>query len=65
MSPKTLELYFSNWTQKLNDKAAAGIDNPHINNPKIPIKFVRENGTKVYPVDKSKPLDPAEILKRI
>lgn len=63
MSPKTLESYFTDWTNKVNDKAAAGMDNPHINNPKIPIKFVRANGIKVYPVDTYNPIDPAEALK--
>lgn len=63
MSPKTLEPYFTDWTNKVNAKAAAGMDNPHLNNPKIPIKFVRANGIKVYPVDPNRPIDPAEILK--
>ncbi len=65
MSPKTLEPYFTDWTNKIIQKAAAGMDNPHINNPKIPIKFVRTNGKKVYPVDASSPVDPAEFLKTI
>ncbi|MCI5740637.1 MAG: restriction endonuclease [Lachnospiraceae bacterium] len=65
MSPKTLEVYFSDWTNRVNKKAAAGMDNPHLNNPKIPIKFVRQNGIKVYPINSSNPIDPAELLKVI
>lgn len=65
MSPKMLEPYFTDWTNKVNDKAAAGMDNPHINNPKIPIKFVRANGIKVYPVNTKNPIDPAEALKTL
>ena len=65
MSPRTLEPYFSEWTNKVNVKAASGMDNPHLNNPKIPIKFVRENGISVYPVNKNNPIDPAEALKTI
>ena len=38
MSPNTLEPYFTDWTNKVNAKIAAGEDNPHINNPKIPLK---------------------------
>ena len=52
-------------TDKVNVKAAAGMDNPHINNPKIPIKFVRANGIKVYPVNPNNPIDPAEVLKTL
>lgn len=65
MSPKTLEPYFTDWTDKINKKEAEGMDNPHINNPKIQLKFVRANGIQVYPVDAKKPVDPAEILKKI
>lgn len=65
MSPKTLEPYFTDWTNKVIAKEKAGMDNPHINNPKIPIRFVRENGKKVYPVDIANPVDPAEFLKTI
>lgn len=65
MSPKTLEPYFTDWTNKVNAKEAQGMDNAHINNPKIPLKFVREKGQKVYPVDTTNPIDPAEFLKTI
>lgn len=65
MSPKSLEAYFTDWTNKVIAKENAGMDNPHINNPKIPIKFVRAKGIKVYPVNVSNPLDPAELLKNL
>ena len=65
MSPKTLEPYFADWTNKINVKEAQGKDNAHINNPKIPLKFVRANGKKVYPVDTANPIDPAEFLRTI
>lgn len=65
MSPKTLEPFFTDWTNKVIAKEEEGMDNPHINNPKIPIKFVRAYGKKVYPVDESNPVDPAEFLKTI
>lgn len=65
MSPRTLEPFFEDWTNKVNAKDEAGIDNPHLNNPKIPIKFVKENGRKVYPVDENNPVDPADFLREI
>ena len=43
MTPADIEPYFQAWEQKWH--ANGGKD---INNPKIPVKFVRENGTLVY-----------------
>lgn len=43
MKPADIEPYFEAWEQKWH--ADGGKD---INNPKIPVKFVRENGTLVY-----------------
>lgn len=43
MKPADIEPYFEAWEQKWH--AAGGKD---INNPKIPVKFVREHGTLVY-----------------
>jgi len=40
MQPNALEPIFKKWETQLQSKA-------HINNPKIPIKFVRENGTQI------------------
>ncbi|CCD94703.1 hypothetical protein BRAO375_3660097 [Bradyrhizobium sp. ORS 375] len=48
LSPKDLEPYFSKWEEKW--RSDGGKD---INNPKIPIKFVKEVGTLVYETDVS------------
>lgn len=42
LSPKKLEPYFTKWENKWNNE---GKD---INNPKIPLKFVREYGSLIY-----------------
>lgn len=60
VSPKNLEPYFQKWEKKIYEKTISKIENPHINNPKIPLHFVQSNGIKVYPV--ATPIDPAEIL---
>jgi len=43
LTPSQIEPYFSRWLKKW---AADG--NKDINNPKIPLKFVRETGKRVY-----------------
>jgi len=43
MTPTQLEPYFSNWAKKWADEG-----NKDINNPKIPLKFVRDTGKLVY-----------------
>lgn len=63
VNPRHLETYFSKWEQSVKEKIAANIENAHLNNPKIPLKYVKEVGTKVYPI--STPLDPAEVLKTL
>lgn len=65
MPPADLEPYFSQWETKVNILAETNTDNPSINNPKIAIKFVRQHGTLVYPVNPDNPIDPAELLKEI
>lgn len=45
MRPEQLEPIFRHWEDQLDDGRS------HINNPKIPVKFVRENGLKVYPIN--------------
>lgn len=58
VSPHDLEeAYFSKWWEKSEDS--------HINNPKIPLKFVQSVGVPVYPFDPENPKDPAEVLKEI
>ena len=43
LTPHDLEPYFAKWEQKWNDDGGRDI-----NNPKIPLKFVEQNGTVVY-----------------
>ena len=52
MRPEQLEPIFRHWEDQLDDGRS------HINNPKIPVKFVRENGLKVYPINPQHPIDP-------
>lgn len=54
LTPQKLEPIYKKWEEKLQT-----VD--HINNPKIPIKFVRENGVRVYPYRESNPTDPDSI----
>lgn len=64
MSPAALEPFFSKWELSIAERAAGGEVHAHLNNPKIPIKFVRQEGIRVYPFSVlEQPLDPAEILK--
>lgn len=63
VNPHALESYFFDWEVKVRQKIADGTDNAHLNNPKIPLKFVREVGTLVYPADP--PIDPADVLFEI
>lgn len=57
MLPKMLEPLYVHWENKLKTIS-------HINNPKIPVNFVRINGLKVYPIDKNNPIDPDLINKQ-
>ncbi len=43
LAPAQIEPYFAKWAKKWADDG-----NKDINNPKIPLKFVRETGTCVY-----------------
>lgn len=54
MTPDMLEPLYTRWEEKLSTTT-------HLNNPKIPVKFVRENGIKVYPINQRNPLDPDSI----
>lgn len=56
MSAKMLEPLFEKWTNKLNEEKRDSL-----NNPKIPLKFVKENGLKVYPINPLNPIDPDSI----
>lgn len=45
--PMDLEYFYSRWEQKWHDRGGKDI-----NNPKIPLKYVREQGTLLYSVDR-------------
>lgn len=55
LTPDQLEPYFNKWEDQLRGVA-------HINNPKISVNFVRENGVRVYPIDAINPIDPDELV---
>jgi hypothetical protein len=44
LTPAQIEPYFEKWAMKWTEDG-----NKDINNPKIPLKFVREIGTRIYP----------------
>ena len=57
MKPYHLEEYYQKWEKKLNEAlheakkkndSQETIDRIHINNPKIPLKYVRDNGILLY-----------------
>lgn len=60
VSASSLEPYFSKWEKEVRQKINENTENPHLNNPKIPLKFVRQVGIMVFPT--SDPIDPAEVL---
>lgn len=43
LSPSDLEFYYTKWEKKWHDEGGKDI-----NNPKIPLKFVSENGKQLY-----------------
>jgi hypothetical protein len=47
LTPTQIEPYFSRWAKKWSDDG-----NKDINNPKIPLKFVRETGMCIYTATK-------------
>ena len=57
LTAEQLEPIFQHWEEKLKTQE-------HINNPKIPVQFVREKGTKVYPIDSRNPIDPDSLVDR-
>lgn len=57
MSPEMLEPLYQHWEEKLKTMS-------HLNNPKIPVKFVREKGVRVYPINEDKPVDPDSINQK-
>ena len=57
MSPEMLEPLYQHWEEKLQTMS-------HLNNPKIPVKFVREKGIRVYPINENRPVDPDFINQK-
>lgn len=55
MNARDLEPYFQKWEEKLRTQK-------DINNPKINVNFVRENGTMIYPIHEENPIDPDSIF---
>lgn len=55
LSPQNLEPIYKHWEEKLKKMQ-------HLNNPKIPIKYVRGNGIRIYPFDKKNPINPEEAI---
>ena len=61
LSAEMLEPFFDKWETQVRAKMATGTENPHLNNPKIPIKYVVQNGIRVYPFS-IPAIDPAELF---
>lgn len=57
MSPEMLEPIYNHWEDKLKTM-------PSLNNPKIPVSFVRTYGIQVYPINKENPIDPDVINQK-
>ena len=56
LKPTDLEYYYTKWEKKWNDDGEKDI-----NNPKIPLKYVRENGTLLYEMDEDRIFKTAYI----
>lgn len=54
MTPEMLEPIYQHWEERLKTTS-------HLNNPKIPVKLVREKGIQVYPINENSPIDPDSI----
>lgn len=59
MKPASLETYFKKWEQKWKDDG-----NKDINNPKIPLVYVRTYGTKIWPPGTPEP-DLTELIEEL
>jgi len=55
MTPSMLEPIYRRWEMQLREKT-------HLNNPKITVRFVRENGIQVYPINTISPIDPDSLV---
>ncbi|MCL1804361.1 MAG: restriction endonuclease [Eubacteriaceae bacterium] len=54
MKPEMMEPIYSKWEEKLKTMN-------HLNNPKIPVSFVRTNGLMAFPINMDAPFDPDSI----
>ncbi len=64
MTPKKLTPFFIKWEISLRKKNHTLLKQKSLNNPKIPIKFIEENGYRVYPYGRNS-VNPADISKTI
>ncbi|MFN2484668.1 MAG: hypothetical protein ABR509_07005 [Candidatus Limnocylindria bacterium] len=56
LSPQALEPFFALWESRLRERAPDGrLLRDHLNNPKIPMKFIDEHGIQVWPVKEATP----------
>lgn len=55
LSPEDLEPLFQQWEEKLRDRES-------LNNPKIPMWFVEQNGRLIFEEGDEFPVDPLDIL---
>ena len=55
MTPDMLEPIYTHWEDQLKMRS-------HLNNPKIPVSFVRQYGIQVYPIDNYDPINPDSII---
>lgn len=60
MRPKDLEVYFRAWQKKWHADGRKDI-----NNPKIPVKFVRENGKRLYRAAPELPPPPSPVNPKL
>lgn len=50
VAPQVLEPYFAKWEDLLNQRDGDWrLVRDHINNPKIPLTFISENGVRIWP----------------
>ena len=63
LDPRDMKAMYDKWQNKLLGRNGEK-KMSHINNPKIPIKFVKEKGRRVWPVDEKTPIDPAAIVRK-
>ncbi|MEV6821291.1 hypothetical protein AB0M72_21310 [Nocardiopsis dassonvillei] len=67
ITPMALEPKFKKWEERLIEQKNNWVEGgaqPHLNNPKIPLNFIKEHGVRVWPESELKlPLDVKEGLE--